>query len=308
MPSHEPALPPFHGVLTVAAVDTPRRASPRRRPGRGDACVVASSSGANSGIGLEAVLHLARLGFHTIGAARSEEKAEALATATRDQCLDVETRLLDVTEADGCARVTSGLELYGLVNNAGYYNVGAVEEVPDADARRQLDAMVLAPIRLARLVLPGMRRRGEGRIVNMSSTTARVSGAMTGWYQASKHALSAVTDALRIEVASFGVDVVLIEPGTIRSAIWGKGEDDILRRRPGSPYAPAYDRALRFLHALQGVAHPPSAVAAAVGDALTTARPGPRYRVGLEAGALEFADVLLPTRAKDRIVRADLRL
>lgn len=265
-------------------------------------------TGANSGIGLATALHLARLGFRTIGSVRSEDKADALAKAAHDAGLEVEPVVFDVTDVEAIERIVPGLGLYALVNNAGYYNVGAVEDVPGDDARRQLDAMVVAPMRLATLVLPAMRHRGQGRIVNVSSPTAQVTGALIGWYQASNHALSAVSDALRMEVASFGIEVVLVEPGGVNTNIWRKAEDDMLRRRTDSVYATAYDRALRILRALEGRMHPPSAIAEVIGKALTAGRPRARYRAGADAALLEWAHSLMPAGAKDRAVRAALGL
>jgi short-subunit dehydrogenase len=265
-------------------------------------------TGASSGIGMATVLHLARLGFRTIGSVRSPEKADRLTQAAKDAGHDVETLLFDVTDVEACERLIPGLGLYGLVNNAGYYNIGTVEDVAGDEALRQLDAMVVAPMRLASLVLPGMRERGAGRIVNVSSLTAHLTTALTGWYQAAKHGFSAVSDALRVEAAWFGVEVVLVEPGAIRSEIWRKAEDDLVRRRAGSVYATAYDRALRTLHRLEGRAHDPSAVAEAIGKALTAGRPRARYRVGVEARLLNWANAVVPGPAKDRVLRAALGL
>lgn len=154
-------------------------------------------TGANSGIGLETAVHLSGLGFRVVGTVRSEDKGESLVKAASDAGANVEVALLDVTDAGGCERLLTRLEPWALVNNAGYMNVGRVADVPPEDALHQLHAMVVAPMRLATLALPAMRRRGEGRIVNVSSVTAHATGAMTGWYQACKHALSAVSDALR---------------------------------------------------------------------------------------------------------------
>lgn len=265
-------------------------------------------TGASSGIGLATALHLARLGFSAIGSVRSDDKADSLAKAAHDAGVEVEPVVFDVTDLETTERVVARLGLWGLVNNAGYYNVGALEDVAAEHARRQLDTMVVAPMRLATLALPGMRDRGQGRIVNISSPTAHLTGALTGWYQASKHALSAVSDALRVEVASFGVEVVLIEPGGIRTEIWRKAEDDIRNRSEGSSYATAYDRALRMLHALEGRMNPPAAVAQVVGKALTSGRPRARYRVGADARIVEWANSVVPARAKDRAVRAALGL
>jgi short-subunit dehydrogenase len=265
-------------------------------------------TGASSGIGMATVLHLARLGFRAIGSVRSGEKAHRLAEAAKEAGVDVETLVFNVTDAEACERLVPDLGLYGLVNNAGYYNVGTVEDVSAEDALRQLHAMVVAPMRLASLVLPGMRELGQGRIVNVSSLTAHLTSALTGWYQAAKHALSAVNDALRVEAAWYGVDVVVVEPGAIRTEIWRKAEDDLVRRRTGSLYSNAYDRALGTLRRLEGRAHDPSMVAEVIGKALTAGRPSARYRVGPEARLLEWANAVVPAPVKDRILGAALGL
>ena len=125
--------------------------------------------------------------------------------------------------------------LHGLVNNAGYGLTGAIEDVDDDEARQVLETMVLAPMRLARLVLPAMREAGSGRIVNISSIMGRTATPLTGWYQGSKHALEALSDALRMEVAKDGIQVVLIEPGGFKTNIWEDLERD-LANREGSRY------------------------------------------------------------------------
>src|SRR3954464_14267141 len=188
------------------------------------------TTGANSGIGLETVLELARRGYRSVGSVRSEAKAEKVAKAAAEAGVDVETVLLDVNDAAACEKVVSGLSLYGLVNNAGYGGAGAVEDVSDDDARAQLETMLLAPMRLTRLALPYMRSQGAGRIVNVSSIYGRATTPLTGWYQAAKHGLEAVSDALRMEVASSGVRVVLVEPGGFKTGIWEDLEADVAAR------------------------------------------------------------------------------
>jgi NAD(P)-dependent dehydrogenase (short-subunit alcohol dehydrogenase family) len=263
-------------------------------------------TGANSGIGLEAALHLAGIGFHVVGTVRSEEKGEWLAKAAREAGVDVDLAILDVTDASRCETVVARFQPWAVVNNAGYMNVGQVVDVPSEDALRQLHALVVAPMRLATLALPSMRRRGEGRIVNVSSVTAHATAAMTGWYQACKHGLSAVTDALRREVAADGVDVVLIEPGGFRTGIWDKARDDLLRRRPRSANPTAYDRSLEVLRRSRPFMGDPRGAAQVIGDALTAGRPRAHYLVGGDAPVIEFLNVVLPTRVKDRLARAAL--
>lgn len=262
-------------------------------------------TGANSGVGLETAVHLAGLGFRVIGTARSQDKLESLAKRANDAGVAVEGVVLDVTDPVGCEAVVSSLEPWAVVNNAGYLNLGQVLDVPPEDALGQLDAMVVAPMRLATLAIPSMRRRGEGRIVNVSSVTAHVTSAMTGWYQACKHALSAVTDALPREVAADGIDVVLVEPGAHRSGIWDKARDDLLRRRHPSA-SPAYDRSLGILRGFRPFLRDPVAAAEVIGEALTAGQPKARYRVGAAPAVIELLDLLLPGRVKDRLARAAL--
>ena len=182
------------------------------------------TTGANSGIGLATVIELARAGYRSIGSVRSDDKADAVGAPAAAGGREVETVLLDVTDADACAAVLDdiGVDLYGLVNNAGYGMTGAIEDVTDDEARQLIETMVIAPMRLARLVLPGMRRAGRGRIVNVSSIMGLVTTPLTGWYQGAKHALEAVTDALRVEVAGDGIHVALVEPGGFRTEHLGR--------------------------------------------------------------------------------------
>jgi len=265
-------------------------------------------TGVSSGIGLATALEVAGRGFYTIGAVRDRNSVGDVEAAAEEAGVEIDTVVLDVADEDACERLVADRELYGLVNNAGFYNVGTIEDVSIADARRQLDTMVLGPMQLARHALPAMKARGRGRIVNVSTSMVHLSLALTGWYQASKHALSAATDALRIEVASSGVDVITIEPGAIETEIWRKAEADLQRRRSGSSYAASYDRALRILHALDGRIHPPSVVAEVIGDALTTRRPKARYRAGREVVLLRAAGVVVPRRVRDIGVRTVLGL
>ena len=265
-------------------------------------------TGANSGIGLATALELARRGFRSIGSVRSEPKADVVRQAAAEANVEVETVLLDVTDAAGCERVVEQLgPLYGLVNNAGFGGTGAIEEVSDDEARRMLETMVVAPARLARLVLPGMRARSGGRIVNVSSIYGLTTTPLSGWYQACKHALEGISDALRMEVAGDGVQVVLIEPGGIRTGIWDDVESTA-EERAGSRYAAAYQRTAtttRFSRPLMGN---PASVARVIARALAARFPRARYLVGPDAQALALVERLTPTALKDRLSRLVLGL
>lgn len=264
-------------------------------------------TGANSGIGLATVVEVARRGFRAVGSVRSEAKADAVRAAAGDAGVEVETVLLDVADAEQCEAVVPGLGLWGLVNNAGYGMTGAVEDVDDDEAHALFETMVHAPMRLARLALPSMREHGGGRIVNVSSIAGRVTTPFAGHYTGAKHALEALTDALRIEVAGDGVRVVLVEPGGFRTGIWGDFERDIVRREAqGSRFVSAYRRSLRAQQLMEPLMGDPQGCARVIAGALTTRLPRARYLVGLDAQAANLADTFTPTFVKDRVFRATL--
>ncbi len=266
-------------------------------------------TGANSGIGLETALELARRGFRTIGSVRSEAKAEVLHRAAAERSLEVETVLLDVTDAPGCEGVMADLELDALVNNAGYALTGAIEDITDAEARQLFDTMVFAPMRLARLALPSMRARGGGRIVNVSSIAGLVSSPLAGWYTGAKHALEALTDALRVEVARDGVAVVLIEPGGFKTGIWEDMARDIERHeQAGSRNTAAYERSMQLQRLVEPIMGSPAQCAKVIVGAIESRLPRDRYLVGLDAQAMRLGDRLTPNLLQDRVLRLVLGL
>jgi NAD(P)-dependent dehydrogenase (short-subunit alcohol dehydrogenase family) len=163
-------------------------------------------------------------------------------------------------------------------------------------------------MRLAQLVLPTMRRRGEGRIVNVTSTAAHVTGPLLGWYGAAKHALAALTDALRPEVAGAGIVVVAVEPGAIGTRIWDRAEAELRRRAPTSATPGAYGRGLAVIRRLRPRMPGADIVAAAIGDALLSGVPRPTYAVGWDATVSPAVGRLLPARARDRVLRRALDL
>jgi NAD(P)-dependent dehydrogenase (short-subunit alcohol dehydrogenase family) len=268
--------------------------------GRGERTVL--TTGANSGIGLATVLHLGKLGFRSVGSVRSDAKAAAVAEAAQRAGVPVRTVLLDVTDGPRCAELIDELRPWAVVNNAGYSGVGAIEDVSDDEARHQLETMVVAPIRLARLALPHMRAAGGGRIVNVSSIYGFTTTPFSGWYQACKHALEAASDALRVEVARDAVKVVLIEPGGIKTGIWSEFDEDIARHA-GSPYEPGYRRVRQFLEPFKMLMGSPDDAAQVIGRALTAGSPRARYLVGRDAQAIAAAQTLFPTAIRDRVTR-----
>jgi NAD(P)-dependent dehydrogenase (short-subunit alcohol dehydrogenase family) len=269
---------------------------------------VVLTTGANSGIGLASVIEIARKGFRSVGTVRSKAKAEVVHRAADEAGVDVETVQLDVTSPARCAKVMADLPpLYGLVNNAGYSLTGAIEDVTDAEAHKLFETMVHAPVRLARLALPGMRVRGGGRIVNISSIAGRASAPFAGHYTGAKHALEALSDALRMEVAGDGIRVILVEPGGFKTGIWEEMERDVQAREgEGSRYGAAYRRSLRGQRLLEPIMGDPQACAQVIVTALTTRLPRTRYLVGLDARLLLLNQQLTPTPLRDLAIRLGL--
>ena len=265
------------------------------------------TTGAGTGIGLATLIELARRGFNSVGGVRSQAKARAVSRAARAAGVKVRTVLLDVTDVDDCDRVIAELKPYGLVNNAGVSASGAIEDVGDEEARTAFETMVLGPMRLARLAIPHMRDEGGGRIVNISSIYGLMTTPLTGWYQASKHALEALSDALRVEVASDNIAVVLIEPGAFRSNIWESAGNDV-QRRLDSEYFAAYRRLEEGIKVSQRLMGDPIEVARLIASVMTAKSPKARYLIGYDARAIDIYSKLLPTEVRDRLARITLGL
>ncbi len=268
---------------------------------------VSVTTGANSGIGLATVLELARRGLRSVGTVRSRAKAKAVAEMADAHGLAVETAIMDVTDPASCERVIHKYRPTVIVNNAGLSITGAIEDIGDEELRAALETMVIGPIRLARLALPYMRRAHDGRIVNVSSIYGRTTTPLTGWYQACKHALEGVTDALRAEVAADGVKVVLIEPGVVRTGIWQEADEE-LGGRSGSPFAASYRRLLTMTRLIDPIMGDPSKVADAIAHAITSNNPRARYLVGYDAQTIAALQMFVPTRIRDRVARSLLDL
>jgi len=267
------------------------------------------TTGANSGIGLAATIELARRGYRSVGSVRSEAKANVVHAAAAAAGVEVETVLLDVTDAARCEEVVADLDLFGLVNNAGFAVTGAIEDVGDDEARAIFETMVLAPMRLARLALPAMRARSNGRIINVSSIMGRVSTPLGGWYTASKHALEVLSDSLRVETARDGVKVVLIEPGGFKTGIWEDMRRDVDKHTAaGSRNADVYERFLQLQRLSEPIMGSPEHCGRVIADIMGTRVPRSRYLVGVDAQALNLTSRLTPTIVQDRVVRLVLGL
>jgi NAD(P)-dependent dehydrogenase (short-subunit alcohol dehydrogenase family) len=264
---------------------------------------VALVTGGSSGIGQATALELAGLGFTVYAGARRLDRMEGLsAQGVRSLSLDLTD---DSSVVDAVARIEREAgRLDVLVNNAGYGSFGAVEDLPLAEGRRQFDVNVFGAMRLIQLVLPLMRRQGAGRIVNVTSVGGKIYSPFGAWYHGTKFALEGMSDALRIELKKFGIDVVVIEPGAVRTE-WGTiAADQLIEVSGRGAYAAdARKFAETTLAGTAGdSASDPAVVAKAIATAVTARRPKTRYAVGYMAKPILTLRRLLPDKSFDRLM------
>ena len=261
-------------------------------------------TGASSGIGFDAARTLARQGHRVYAAARRVDRMEPLKA---DGVVPIGMDVTDETSLpDGVGAVLAAEgRIDVLVNNAGYGYFGAIENVPLEEARRQLEVNVFGLARLCQLVLPVMREQGSGRIVNISSVAGKAVLLFGGWYHVSKYSVEALSDALRMEMKPFGIDVVLIEPGGIRTD-WGLiAADHLAESSAGTPYEEEglqESRTLRKAYSIRLLSRP-AVVTRAISRAVNSKRPRTRYRIGFGSGILVLSHALLPDRWWDALMR-----
>ena len=240
-------------------------------------------TGASSGIGRDTALALARAGHHVIAGARRMPALEALAAQalpgriTPIQ-LDVDDPASIAAAIEMVEQLTAGRGLDALVNNAGFATAGALADLSDRDLRAQFETNVFGLMSLTRAVLPAMLARGSGRIVNISSVSGRIPAPLLGAYHATKYALEALSDALRMEVSAFGVQVVVVEPGTIRTEFASRTLSEAAgARTQGSRYASVYARTAQLEATFDRMAGGTAPVVRAIERALFARRPHARY-------------------------------
>ncbi len=260
-------------------------------------------TGASSGIGYETVLSLLSEGAVVYAAARRVDRMAGLeGKGARTLALDVTDENSLKPAVERILQEAGAIDI--LVNNAGYGSYGALEDVPLDEARRQFDVNVFGLARLTQMALPGMREKGWGRIVNISSMGGRMYTPFGAWYHATKYAVEALTDCLRLETKPFGIDAVLVEPGGIKTD-WGAIAAENLRKTSaGGPYAESASRTAEGISRMyggKGLTHP-RAIANTVLRAVTAKRPRTRYLTGFMAKPAVFLRGILPDRAFDRII------
>ena len=266
-------------------------------------------TGASSGIGYDAALALARQGHKVYAAARRVELMEPLRSD------GVVPFRMDVTDeqsmVDGVQKVVDGEgRIDVLVNNAGYGYFGAIENVTMEEARRQVEVNVFGLARLCQLVLPIMRQQGSGRIINTSSIAGKMVLLYGGWYHVSKYSVEALSDALRMEMKPLGIDVVMIEPGGIKTD-WGIiAAKHLKESSSGTPYEESAVTEANLLHnAYSGrFLSSPSVITRAILRAVNSRRPKARYRTGRFSHLGVFIHWILPARWWDALIRRFCRI
>lgn len=266
---------------------------------------VALVTGASSGIGEATARRLAALGYTVYAAARRVERMEALTDdGIRVLPLDVTDEQSMATCVDTVLAETGRIDV--LVNNAGYGSYGALEDVPLEEARRQFEVNVFGLARMTQLVLPTMRAQASGTIVNVSSIAGKVHEPLGSWYHATKFAVEGLSDSLRLELKPFGIRVVIIEPGAIRTE-WNSISRDSLMAVSGETAYGELAASVRDALAeadAPGSGSSPWVVAEAIGRAVRARHPKIRYAVGSRARAAVISRKLLPDRAMDAVIWA----
>jgi len=271
---------------------------------------VAIVTGASSGIGAATARALHGAGYIVYAAARRTDRMSALAAdGARTLAMDL---TVDESMTAGIEQVmTEAGRIDVLVNNAGYGSFGSLEEVSLSEARHQFEVNVFGPARLIQLVLPAMRAARSGRIVNVSSIGGKIYEPLAGWYHATKFALEGLSDSLRVELRPFGIDVVVIEPGAIKSEWSGIAAANLRERSATGPYAQqaaAMANVLAVYDRRPNLVSPPEVVARVVLAAVTARRPKTRYAAGRGAKAILLARRALPDRGFDRALQVAYRL
>ncbi len=272
-------------------------------------------TGASKGIGRATALYLDQQGFNVFAGVRNAVDGQALQKEASSRLQPI---LIDVTNteqikraAEDVAQAVGGQGLAGLVNNAGIAVGAPLEFIPIDELRRQLEINVVGQVAVTQAFLPCIRQ-AHGRIINVSSIGGRIAGPNIGAYHASKFALEGITDTLRIELKRWGIEVISIEPGTIRTPIWETSTalaSQLMAKMPPQfhelyPGMGAYTEKLAENGTKGGT--PPEKVAEVISRALTSPRPKTRYLVGPDAQFVGTIIVRLPDRIRDRVLASDV--
>lgn len=260
---------------------------------------IALVTGASSGIGKATALALANDGYKVYAAARRVEQMKNIHERVIPILLDV----TDPSSIDTCVTtiVNNEGQIDVLINNAGYGSYGSIEEVQSSEARRQFDVNVFGLAQMTQKVLPHMRARSSGAIVNISSIGGKISMPFGGWYHASKYAVEALSDSLRLELKPFGINVIIIEPGGIKTEWNSIATDSLLDVSDSGPYKNAAVKAHASLR-VDDKSPGPEVIGSLIVKALHARNPRPRYHAGYLSSIVVYRR-FIPDRIFDSILR-----
>jgi NAD(P)-dependent dehydrogenase (short-subunit alcohol dehydrogenase family) len=264
-------------------------------------------TGASSGMGKSIAKRLIQDGYQVYVAARSVDKMEDLARlGAQPLRMDVSKDDEIVAGVDTILAQTGGVDV--LVNNAGFGLYGPVEEIPLAEARYQFEVNVFGAARLTQLLLPAMRDKKAGTIVNITSMGGKIYTVLGAWYHATKHALEGWSDSLRLEVEPFGIRVVIIEPGLIETGFGDAGQQGMAERSKNGPYEKLANGVVKSMQTSYGQNRGtnPDVIADTVSKAIASSRPKTRYAVGAYAKPMIWMRKWLGDRVFDRVIKSQM--
>ena len=262
---------------------------------------VALVTGASAGIGKETAKLLAQKGYTVYAAARRVEKMQDL------KALGIKPLEMDVTDEDAMVRGVNEIlqtekRIDVLVNNAGYGSYGALEDVPMSEARYQFEVNIFGLARLTQLVLPTMRQQRSGKIINVSSIGGKFGEPHGVWYHATKFAVEGLSDSLRMELKQFGIDVVIIEPGAIKTEWTGIAQKNLLKTSGNGPYQELARAHAKLFDNADKAGAEPIVVAKTILKAAESSNPKTRYATGGGAPVFLFVRSILSDKAFDRML------
>lgn len=263
-------------------------------------------TGASSGMGKVTAQFLAQNGYTVYGAARrtnimNDLKQAGVKILQMDMTDDrsMQSGIDEIIKNDGKIDV--------LINNAGFGLMGSVEDVSIPAAKNQMEVNVFGLARLTQLVLPYMRKQRSGKIVNITSTSGKMASPLGGWYSASKFAVEALSDSLRMEVKQFGVDVIIIEPGGVKSEWSGIALKSLYDMSIGKPYAKMADKIIEFAKKAEPKNAEPEVIAKLILKAISANKPKTRYHAGYLAGVILFLKRVLTDKQFDSLQLSQMK-
>ncbi len=261
-------------------------------------------TGASAGIGKATAIYLAERGYNVYGAARRTEKMRDLIN------YNIKPIALDVTKEDSIKACTEqifnesgGIDV--LINNAGFGLSGAIEDVQMEDARYQLEVNVFGAMRFVQAVLPKMREKNYGKIINISSIGGKIAFPLAGWYHASKFAIEALSDTLRMEVKQFGIDVIVIEPGGIKSEWAGIANENMMRASGNTAYRGLAEKAEKATANLN--LPEPVVIAKLIRESIEAGTPKTRYSGGFGAKQILAVRKMVSDKLMDKVIMSQMK-